>query len=94
MIVIATEFNSFSPLPIVSTVVMWESSQWLRKNIVGHSLKELQESINRCTGCCDITEMLLKTVLNTIQSTIDHSNFMGSFNMKLRCAYYNLVTVG
>ena len=31
-------------------------------------LKELQESMDRCTGCRDITERLLKTVLNTIQS--------------------------
>ena len=32
-------------------------------------LKELQESMNRCTGRRDITEILLKTALNTIQST-------------------------
>ena len=25
--------------------------------------------MDRCTGCCDITEILLKTVLNTSQST-------------------------
>ena len=31
-------------------------------------LKELQESMNRCTGHRNITEILLKTVLNTIQS--------------------------
>ena len=31
-------------------------------------LKELQESMDRCTGCHDITEILLKTALNTIQS--------------------------
>ena len=30
-------------------------------------LKELQESIDRCKGHHDITEVLLKTVLNTIQ---------------------------
>ena len=30
--------------------------------------KELQESMNRCTGQHDITETLLKTVINTIQS--------------------------
>ena len=34
---------------------------------VEHWLKELQESMNRCTGR-DITEMLLKMALNTIQS--------------------------
>ena len=31
-------------------------------------LKELQESTDRCTGRRDITEILLKTALNTIQS--------------------------
>ena len=40
-------------------------------------LKELQESMDRCTGCCDITEILLKKVLNTIKSinqSINHCN--------------------
>ena len=35
---------------------------------VEYWLKELQESMDRCTGCCDITEILLKTALNNIQS--------------------------
>ena len=30
-------------------------------------LKEVQESMDRCTGRCDITEILLKTTLNTMQ---------------------------
>ena len=34
MIVIATGFIILSPLSVVSTMVMWESSQWLKKNIV------------------------------------------------------------
>ena len=34
----------------------------------GNRLKELQESMDMCTDCCDITEMLLKMALNTIQS--------------------------
>ena len=40
-----------------------------RKNqgLFGKGLKEIQESMDRCTGHCDITEILLKTVLNTIQ---------------------------
>ena len=33
-----------------------------------YSLKELQERMDRCTGCSDITEILLKMTLNTIQS--------------------------
>ena len=31
-------------------------------------LKELQESMDWCTGCYNITGILLKTVLNTMQS--------------------------
>ena len=34
MIVIATGFIPLAPLSVVSTMVVWESSQWLRKNIV------------------------------------------------------------
>ena len=34
MIVIATGFIPLSPLSVLSTEVMWESSQWLGKNIV------------------------------------------------------------
>ena len=34
MIVVATGFIPLSLLSIVSTLVMWESSQWLGKNIV------------------------------------------------------------
>ena len=34
IIVIATGFIPLSPLSVVLTMVRWESSQWLRKNIV------------------------------------------------------------
>ena len=34
MIAIAIELIPLSPLSIVSTMVMWKSSQWLGKNIV------------------------------------------------------------
>ena len=55
MIVIATGFIPLSPLSVVSTMVMWESNQWLGKNIVRSTgLKELQESMNWCTGRRDI----------------------------------------
>ena len=40
----------------------------LKEDCAEYWLKELQESIDRCTGCCDITEILLKTVSNTVQS--------------------------
>ena len=34
MIVIVTGFIPLSRQSVISTVVMWESSQWLKKNIV------------------------------------------------------------
>ena len=34
MIVVATGFIPLSPLSVVSTMVMWESSQWLGRNIM------------------------------------------------------------
>ena len=34
MVVIVTGFIPLSPLSVVSTMVMWESSQWLGKNTV------------------------------------------------------------
>ena len=57
MIVIVTGFFSLSPLSIVLTMVMWESSQWLGKNTVRSTgLKEFQESMDRCTGRRDTVE--------------------------------------
>ena len=61
MIVIATGFIFFSPLSIVSTMVMWESSQWLVRD-GGVLVKSLQESMDSCTSRRDITEILLNTV--------------------------------
>ena len=71
MIVIATGFIPLSPLFVVSTMIIKESSQWLGKNIVWsivqkNSRKAFQKSMDRCIGCCEITEILLKTALNTI----------------------------
>ena len=61
MIVIAIGFIPLSPLSVVSTMVMWESSQWLgKKYCAEYWLKELQESMARYTGRLDITERLLK----------------------------------
>ena len=34
MIVIATGFISLTPLSVVSTMLLWQSGQWLGKNIV------------------------------------------------------------
>ena len=70
MKVIATGFIPLSLVSIiVLTQVMWENSQWVGENIL---LKELQESMDTCTGFCIITEILLKMALNTIQS-INHT---------------------
>ena len=38
-----------------------------REYCVEYWLMELQESMDRCTGCSDITEIMLKTTLNTMQ---------------------------
>ena len=70
MIVISTGFLPFSPLSVFSAMVMWKSSQWLEKNIV--PLKELQDSMDRCTGRRDKTETLLKM-------TLTHSHTMTPF---------------
>ena len=64
MIVIAT---GFIPLSLLSVVLGKQSVAW-KEYCAEYCLKELQESMDRCTGCRNITEILLKTVLNTIQS--------------------------
>ena len=40
----------------------------LKKFCAEYWLKELQESMDRCTGRLDMPEILLKTALNSIQS--------------------------
>ena len=51
-------------------------------------LKEIQESMDRCTDCRDITEILLKTALNTIQliiqSTVEFESVV-SVSKSLKC---------
>ena len=50
-------------------MVMWECSQWLWEEYCAeYWLKELLESMDGCTGCQDITKILFKMSLNTIQS--------------------------
>ena len=64
--------------------VMWESSKWLgKKNCEEYWLKELQESMDGCTGRRDITEILLKTALNTTQSIDQQSVFFFESMMPL-----------
>ena len=61
-------FIPLSPLSVVSTMVMWESNQRLGKNSVQSTgYLKIQESVGSCTGRRDITEIYLKTALNTIQ---------------------------
>ena len=52
-----------------------------------HWLKELQESMDRCTGHRDITETLLITVLDTIQSIIclPKTDIVVNFEPHLTC---------
>ena len=64
MIGIATGFIPLSQLSVVSTMVIWESS---------YCLKELQESMDSCTGCFDKTEILLKNGVK--HKTINHSTY-------------------
>ena len=57
MTVISTGFFPLSPQFVVSTMVMWENTEWHGKSIV---LIELQKGMDRCMGRHDITEILLK----------------------------------
>ena len=69
MIVIATGFILLSPLSVVSTMVMWETSPWLgKKYCAEYWLKEILESMDGCTGHRDVTKILLKMAFKTIQS--------------------------
>ena len=57
-----------------------------KENCAGHWLKELQKSIDWCTGHRDITEILLKKALNTIK--IIHSisfEKIRVYNMTAQC---------
>ena len=67
MVVIATGFIPVSPLSVVSTMVMWEGNAACGLERILCGVQELQKSMDRCTGHRDITEILLKTALNTIQ---------------------------
>ena len=63
-------------------MVMWEASQWLGRMLCGklasgleeycadYWLKRLQECMDWYTGRCNITEILLKTALNSINQSI------------------------
>ena len=59
VIVIAIGFIPLSSLSIVWTLV--ESSQWLGGILLGALIKRTPEYLARCTGRCDITEILWTT---------------------------------
>ena len=66
MVVVVTGFIPLSSLSLVLTMAWWES-RW-KEYCAEYWLKELQESMDRCTGRCDITEIMLKMAFKTIQS--------------------------
>ena len=50
---------------------LWESSQWLEKNIVWNTGERAsRKSMEGCSGHRDISEIKLKTALNPIKSVI------------------------
>ena len=65
MIVIATGLIPLSLLSVVSTMAIGKAVSGLERILCW--LKELQESMDRCTACHDTTEILLKMALTTIQ---------------------------
>ena len=67
MIVIATDSSITSVRYFVDGYVGKQPEAWIGCS-AEYLLKELQESMDRCTGSTNITVILLKTVLNTIQS--------------------------
>ena len=61
-----------------------------REYCAEHWLKELQESMDMCTGHLDITEVLLKTALNTIQlisqsELVIKQQILGKFKIESIC---------
>ena len=54
--------------------------------LCGVLVKELQESMDRCTGRCDMTEILLKTVA-VKHHTINQSRFRDLFHGKSKFFY-------
>ena len=68
MIVIATSIIPLTAVQCFDNGYVGKQPVALKEYCAEYWLKELQESMDSCTGRCDITEILLKTVLNIIQS--------------------------
>ena len=67
-------FIPLSPCPLFQQWLCGKAASGLERILCRLLVKKLLESMDLCTGPHDITEILLKTALNTIQS-INHSNF-------------------
>ena len=68
MIVIATGFIPLTAVLCFDNGYVGKQPVAWKEYFVEYWLKELQESMDRCTGHRNITETLLKTALNTKQS--------------------------
>ena len=68
MIVIATGFIPLTAVRCFNNGHVGKQPVAWKEYCAEYWLKELQDSMDRCNGCRDITEILLKTALNTIQS--------------------------
>ena len=53
-----------------------------KEHCVEHWLKELQGSMDSCTGCHDVTEKMLKTAMNTMQSIGQIQSFASENSMQ------------
>ena len=76
MIVIATGFIPPLPLLLFRQQLSGKVFSGLDRILCGVLVKEFQESVDRCNGSRDITEILLKTALNTIQSINQSSSLL------------------
>ena len=65
-------YYSYNRCPLFRQWLCGKAASGLKEFCAEHRLKELQESMDRCTGCCDINEILLKMALSTIQSINPH----------------------
>ena len=95
MIVIVTGFIPFTAVHCFHNGYVGKQPVAWKECCADYWLKELQESMDRCTGRHDITEILFKTTLNTIQSIIRSCQKtlifckQPSIGTRIRCSCYN-----
>ena len=88
MIAIATGFIPLTTIRCFHNDYVGKQPVAWKEYCAEYWLKELQESMYRCTGRRDMTEILFKTALNTIQSFNQFTNHkIHSFHSEsvLRC---------